>query len=413
MSELAIVSARRARLQQLADEGSSGARVALELTDSPNRLLSTVQIGITLVGIFAGAFGGARLTTYLSDALSNVALLDRYSEPLGFAIIVLSITYLSLVIGELVPKRIALHNPERVASMVARPMSALAVAARPIVAVLSFSTEAVLRVLGMRDPVESPVTEEEIKILVEQGTAAGVFAPGEQELVSSVFRLADRHAADLATPRTQVVWVDLEDPPEASREVMARSSHHYFPVSEGDLDRVVGVLSVKDLWRRERAGGAVDIRSVMQPPLFVPENLPALQVLDRFRETKVPLALVIDEYGGVLGVCTINDVLRSLVGQYVSTEGSPDALIRQREDGSWILDGMLPIDEFEDWLRVDVPDTDEGDYQTIGGFVMARLGTIPSEADEFEWSGLHFEVLDMDGHRVDKVLVSRIGLDEE
>ncbi len=413
MSELAIVSARRARLQQLAEEGSRGARIALELTDSPNRLLSTVQVGITLVGIFAGAFGGARLTTYLSDLLSEVAFLDRYSEPLGFAIIVLSITYLSLVIGELVPKRIALHNPERVASIVARPMSALSVVARPIVAVLSLSTEAVLRVIGLRETVEAPVTEEEIKILVEQGTAAGVFEPGERELVASVFRLADRDAADLVTPRTQVVWLDLEDPPAVSRQVMASSPHHHFPVCEGALDRVVGVLSIKELWRHERDGGIAELRAALQQPLFIPENLPALQVLDRFRETRAPLALVIDEYGGVLGVCTANDVLRALVGQYVSTDGSPDALIRRRGDGSWIVDGMLPIDEFEDWLRVDVPEADEGDYQTIGGFVMARLGTIPAEADTFEWAGLQFEVLDMDGHRVDKVLVSRSAHESE
>jgi len=413
MSEIAVVSSRKARLQQRAETGDTGARRALELVDNPNRFLSTVQVGITLVGILAGAFGGATIASQVAVYVRRVPSLAPYADGVSLGLVVLVITYLSLVIGELVPKRIALNHPERIASAVAGPMNFLSRASAPLVALLSASTEGVLRLLGVRRTEEPPVTEEEIAMLLEQGTQAGVFEEAEQDIVERVFWLGDQRVASLMTPRRKVVWLDVEAPPGEYRETMARHRYSRFLVCDGSLDRVLGMVEVKDLWARTLAGEPVDdLRAVLRKPLYVPESTRALRVLAMFRESGTHLALVVDEYGGVEGLVTLNDVLEEIVGD-LARAGAPAApAVVQREDGSWLVDGSLHTDEFRE--AVGLPerrDEDREEYRTVGGFVLTHLGRIPTAGDKFVTEGLQVEVVDMDGHRVDKVLVSR--LDDE
>lgn len=412
MAEIAIVSARKARLQQRAEEGKPGARTALELANAPSRFLATIQIGITLVGVLAGAFGGATLAEKLAAALSRVHLLAPYSEAIGLGLVVLGITYLSLVIGELAPKHLALSNPERVASAVASPMRALSVVVSPFVHLLSLSTGVVLRALGVRPSSEPSVTEEEIKIMIEQGTQVGIFHPAEEEMVRRVFRLGDLKIEAFMTPRTEIVWLDLEDPPEETQCRITTSGHSRFPVAQGSLDHVLGLVHVRDLLAHSLAAQPVDLRAALKPALFIPEGIPALTVLERFKSGRSQVALVIDEYGGLQGLVTVNDILEAIVGDISSTDGwaRPEAV--RREDGSWLVDGMLPIDEFKKIFQMkELPEEEESHYWTLGGFVMASLGRVPSTGDPFEWGGLRFEVVDMDGRRVDKVLVAPLRTD--
>ena len=403
-SELAVVSARKIRLQQRAEAGDAGAQAALALASEPNRFLSTVQIGITMVGILAGAFGGATLAETLSERLERAGLGPGAAEAVGVVLVVLGITSLSLIVGELVPKRLALQHPERIAAVVARPMRVLATVAAPAVAVLSVSTDLVLRLLRIRAPEDAPVTEEEIRMLIQQSTAAGVFEPAEEEMVRSVFRLGDRHVNDLMVPRHEVVWLDIDDPPEAIWREMAASPHTRFPVCRGELDHVIGIVSVKHLWEQVIGGLAPDLAAAVQPPLVVPESLAALKVLDRFKQAGTDLAVVIDEYGGVSGVLTLTDVLEAIVGEIPTPEERADPRVVRREDGSWLIDGDVPIEEVKEVLGLaELPE--EAEYQTLAGFVLFQLGRIPGPADHVTWHDLRFEVMDMDGNRIDKVLV--------
>jgi putative hemolysin len=406
MSEIAVVSSRRARLQQRAERGDAGARRALELAEHPNRFLSTVQIGITTVGIFAGAYGGATLAGELGVYLDRIPTLAGWGERVALVLVVLVITYLSLVVGELVPKRIGLNHPERIASRVARPMHALSVAAAPLVRILSFSTDSLLRLLGFRKADEPPVTEAEVSALLEQGTDAGVFEEEEQELVERVFWLGDQRAGALMTPRLQVAWVDINDPPELQRASMMRDPRTRYLVCDDEIDHVVGMVESKDLWAQVLGGGDLDLRKVLRKPLFVPEAMRALRLLEAFRESGVYMAVVLDEYAGVEGVVTLNDVLEGLAGDLVET-GQPRVV--QREDGSWLVDASLGMDEFRDALDLPERRGDERDeYRTLGGFVVTTLGRIPRAGEWFVADRLRYEVVDMDGHRVDKVLVSRV-----
>ncbi|HEX6383152.1 MAG TPA: hemolysin family protein [Anaerolineae bacterium] len=405
MAEIAVVSARKARLKNLANQGDKRAEAALELANSPNRFLSTVQIGITLVGIFAGAFGGATVAQELADYLGTIDFLAPYSTALGLGIVVVAITYLSLVIGELVPKRLALHSPERIASLVARPMSVLSRLAAPVVHLLSLSTEAVLRLLGVQPSAEAPVTEEEIQVLVEQGTEAGMIEEAERDMVASIFRLGDRRVEALMTPRTEITWIDINDPPEMIQEVIEDSNHSRFPVCDDSLDNVLGVVLVKDLLSRSMTGEPLDLRAIMKRPPFIPESMPALKVLEVFRQSGMHMALLIDEYGGIAGLVTLVDILEAIVGDIPTPEELVEPPVVQREDGSWLIDGLLPIDEFKELFHIrNLPDEDN--YQTLGGFMVLHIGRIPAPSDHFEWHGLRFEVVDMDGNRVDKVLVA-------
>jgi putative hemolysin len=357
-----------------------------------------------LIGILAGAFGGATLAEQIALWFSTVPALARYSEVIAFGLVVLFTTYLSLVIGELVPKRLALLQPERIASMMAPSMRALSGLAHPVVRVLSVSTNAVIRILGVQSIGEQPVTEEEIKSLVAQGAQAGMIEEAERDIVESVFRLGDRRVDQLMTPRTAVVWLDVNNPAEVTEQEIIISNHSRFPVCDRELDDVLGVVLGKDLLVRKLKDEPLDLRPLLQRPLMVPESLPALRLLERFKQTGTHLALIIDEYGGVEGLVTINDILEAIVGDVPDLNKLDEPMAMQREDGSWLFDGLIPISEFEEILNVDTF-SEEGDFLTLGGFILAHVGRIPTAGEHFIWNHLRFEVMDMDGHRVDKVLV--------
>ncbi len=402
MAEMAIVSARKVRLQQWAEAGDTKARVALELAEEPTSLLSTVQIGITLIGILAGAFGGTTVAHMLATQLNAVPLLAPYSEAIGFGIVVLITTYLSLVVGELLPKRLALNNPERIAVAVARPMRFLSKLASPAVRLLSFSTDALLRLLRVRPSAEPPVTEEEIKVLLEQGAEAGVFAEAEQEMIERVFRLGDLRVGMVMTPRTQI-------PVEQNLRKIVASPYAAFPVGRGTPDKIRGVVYAKDLLARVLTGQPIDLQAAVRPALFVPESMSAFRALNKFRETRSHLALVVDEYGGVDGLVTLTDLVEELVGDMPDLGETGEQAVVQREDGSWLVSGRLPIDELKELLGVEyLPGEEAGRYHTLGGFVLTQLGHMPSVSEHFDWGGLRFEVVDMDGPRIDKVLVAPI-----
>ncbi|MBE8968410.1 HlyC/CorC family transporter [Nostocales cyanobacterium LEGE 12452] len=406
MSEMAIVSARKVRLQQLANQGDAKAMAALKLAESPNHFLSTVQVGISLIGILTGAFGGATIANRLAVYVRLVPFLAPYSEPISFGIVVLIITYLSLIVGELVPKRLALNNPERIASTVAIPMRALSAIASPMVYLLSASTDLILRLLGITASTEPQVTEEEIKILIEQGTEAGTFEEAEQDMVERVFRLGDRPVSYLMTPRPDIVWLDLDDSAEENRQKMVDSAYSRYPVCQGGLDNVLGVIPVTDLLARSFRGEPLDLTIGLRQPVFVPESTRGLKVLELFKQTITHMALVVDEYGVIQGLVTLNDIMSEIVGDVPSTDGQDQPQAVQREDGSWLLDGMLPVEEFLELFGMEEWESEErGSYQTLGGFVITHLGRIPAAADHFEWQSMRIEVMDMDGNRVDKVLV--------
>jgi putative hemolysin len=408
MAELAVVSARKARLQNRAENGDENARAALGLAESPNRFLSTVQVGITLIGTLTGALGGAALADPLAEALVDVPYIGTYANAVAVAVIVVAVSYLTLVLGELVPKRLALSNPEGIASAIARPMIFLSKMARPIVALLSVSTDAVLRIMRTRSSDEPAVTPEEITVMMEQGELSGIFEEAETEIVESVFRLGDLRAGALMTPRPDIDWLDLNDPLEVNLRVILDSPHNHFPAAENSLDEVTGILRAKDLLGQLRQGEAV-LTELIQPAQFVPESMPAFEVLEVLKSAAGNLALVIDEYGGVIGLITLFDVMEAMVGD-ISLQGEqvqPEAVLR--EDGSWLVEGMMRIDEFKDLIDIDeLPGEDRAGFQTVGGFVMAQIGNVPTVGEKFECCGWRFEVMDMDGLRVDKILAEKI-----
>lgn len=408
LSEMAIVSARKTRLQQRADEGDKGARIALALSNEPTRFLSTIQIGITLIGILSGAFGGATIAEEIGAGLSKIEWLAPYSEAIGVGVVVLFITYFSLVVGELVPKRIALNNAEQIAVRVAAPMSALSRAARPLVFLLSRSTEAVLRLLGTKPSKEPAVTEEEVKMMIYEGAQVGVFEESEQEIVERVFRLGDRRVSSLMTYRTEIVMLDVDDPLEMNLTKITASGHSRFPVCKGSSDNILGIVRIKELFAQEHRGQALDLQAAIQPAVFIPETMTALELLERLRKKKTHLALIVDEFGGITGMVTLNDVLEAIVGDIPTLEDKfVEPAITQREDGSYLIDGMLSTEELKDLLDLDhLPDEEELGYETLGGMLMAEMGRIPTAGDSTCWNGWRFEIMDMDGYRVDKVLAS-------
>lgn len=408
MAEIAVVSARKARLQQRINEGEKQASIAMSLAKSPGDFLSTVQIGITLVGVLAGALGEATLSSKLTVWLSQFPSVQPYSHVVAIVLVVATITYLTLILGELAPKRLALNDPDRVAVAIAAPMRFLSRVTAPLVRLLSFSTDIVLAVIGARPSTEPPITEEEIKVLIEQGTRAGVFAEAEQDMVEGVFRLGDRRVNSLMTPRTEIIWLDLDDSLEKNRGKIIESAHARFPVAQGNLDRVIGIVQAKDLLARCLAGEAVDFRAASFAPRFVPENMPALKVLEVFKKSHSHTVMVIDEYGGVQGLVTIYDILESIVGD-IPDIGEPEGPEIIQEDGSWLLDGRMPVDEFKETFKIrNLPGEEQGSYETLGGFIMTFLRRIPNISDQFEWAGLRFQVIEMDGFRVDKVRIAPV-----
>lgn len=407
LSELAIVSSQTVRLQQMAENGNAGAAVALELAAMPNRFLSTVQVGITVVGIFAGAIGGATFARVLAKPLAEIQPLAPYAGAISLVVVVSTITFLTVVLGELVPKRVALQNSERIAAMVARPMRSLSVITWPVVRLLSLATDAVLSVLRVDAQPKTTLTEEEIRMLVEQGAQAGIIEAEERDMVESIFQLGDRPVEALMTPRPEIVWLDVNSPQEAILQTIDNSSHSRFPVCDGELDNPVGLVRAKDLLARCISGQSLDLRQIMDEPLFVPENARALLVLERFRETGIHLAMLIDEYGGIEGLVTSFDVLESIVGDIPTMDEIDQPPIFQRADGSWLVDGLLTVEEFSRAFDIDsLPG--EGEYKSLGGFVIYMLGSLPKPGDHFDSEGYRFEVADMDGRRVDKILLQRL-----
>lgn len=409
MSEIALVSARKARLKQWAEGGDRGAQRALALISDPSRFFATIQIGITLVGILAGAVGGATLAANLADRLAAIPGLAPYAQAIGMGVVVAAITYFTLVLGELAPKRIALIDAETMAARVAPAMQALARIAAPLVGLLDASTEGVLRVLGLRDAKPAPVTDEEIELLLRSGADAGVFEPIEEEIVRHLFRLSDQQVAALITPRTEIVWLDPDEPADEIRRKIMESGHSRYPVANGDLDNVIGQVLVKDLMAQEWREHTLDVTAALQPIPFIPETVPALAVLDHFRKDRSKLAMVIDEFGGLLGLVTVNDLVEAMVGDLPEIGEEETVKAVQRDDGSWLIDGLFPLAEFQELFGLeDLLAEGERPYQTLGGLVMAKLDRVPAEGDAFEWRGLRIEVLDMDGCRVDKVLATMV-----
>ena len=412
MSEIAIISARRARLQSKAGKGDERALVVLDLAGTPNRFLSTVQIGITLVGVFTGALGGATIAGPVSNWIGRLSWLAPYADAIAISLVVLVTTYLSLVIGELAPKRLALAHPERIAMVVARPMRALSRMSRPVVRLLSVSTDLMLRVMGVGPANEPPVTEDEIRILLQEGADAGVFDRVEQDMVERILLLDDRRAGGLMTPRPDIIWLDVDDPPEEIRRKIEESGFSRYPVAEGSLDNILGEVQAKHLLSRLLAGKALGVQAVLEQPLYVPEIMSLLGVLEAFRESHTQMALVIGEYGDLQGLITLNDILEAIVGGIPSVAESGGPEIIRREDGSWLVDGVLSIDEFKDRFDIGrLPGEDQGLYQSLAGFVTMQIGDIPSVADRFCCKDLCFEVVSIEGPRVDKVLIVPLELE--
>jgi len=409
MSEMALVSARKVRLHRMAGEGDQGAKLALEIANAPNEFLSTVQIGITLVGIMTGAFGGATIARELTQYFSSIPVVSSYAEPLAFTTVVVVIGYLSLIVGELVPKRLALHSPENISRIVAGPMRLLSQLAKPVVFLLSGSTNLVLRAFAIQPRNEPGVTEAEIQVLVDQATESGVFEEAEQEMVESVLSLGDRKVASLMMPRTEIEWLDVSATDDEMLELLDKAKYSRFPVADGSLDQVLGIVESRAILRRLIGGQPVKLDTLVTQPAYVPESTTALELLERFRDSKQHLVIVMDEYGGVQGLVTRDDLFEAIVGQLPMHDEAPRWEAHQREDGSWLLDGQMPVQEFQEILKLDsLPGGDVADYHTLAGFILCHLQCIPQIGDQFEWRDLHFEIVDMDWHRIDKVIVSKI-----
>jgi putative hemolysin len=407
MAELSLISARKARLQQAAERGSAGAQVALDLKEDPARLLSTVQIGITVTAILTGTFGGATLGESLAEYLADVpGIIGKYAHAISISAVVIVISYLSLVLGELVPKRVALANPEPLAIALSRLMRAVSRVAAPAEWLLSASTNLVLRLLPAGAQKEAPVTEDEINLMLREGAAAGQFHAGETAIVQMALRLGDRRVGAVMTPRPQVEWIDATEGEEELRKKVLGTPHSRFPVFEGGPDKVLGILQVKDVLATALAGQKVDLRAAVRPALFLPNTVTALRALEMFKKSGDPMAIVVDEYGDFEGIVTLNDVMQALVGDIASPGEETDPAFVQREDGSWLIDGMVATDEVKDVVGLSrLPGEEEGDFHTLGGFMMARVHRVPKVGDHFDINGFRFEVVVMDGRRVDRVLV--------
>jgi putative hemolysin len=407
MSELAIVSARRARLLAMQRQGDIGAGKALDLAEDPERFLPTVQIGISLVGILAGVFGGAQLATPLGDVLEELPWLAGLGHEVAFTLVVLAITYANLILGELVPKQLALRSPEAIAARVAAPMRALARLTAPVVWLMSASTSLVLRLFGRHHPAENAVTEEEVKAVVAEGAEAGALEHEERHMIERVLRLADRPVRALMTPRNEVAWIDRSAPADEISAQLRAAAVTRFVVADRRIDNVVGVVVVKDLLDQALAGETPSIARALRQPLVLPDNLSGMDALERLRHDAVGLALVLDEYGSFEGVVTAADLLEAIVGELgPETPAETAARLVQRADGSLLLDGMMPSDELR--LRLDLPPLPApGTYHTVAGLMLALLQRVPREGDRIVWSGWRFEIVDMDGRRVDKVLAMK------
>jgi putative hemolysin len=408
LAEIALVSARKHRLQQQADEGNHGAAVALKLANTPTELLSTVQVGMTLIGTLAGAFGGAIVAEKLAEQLNAIPHIAPHGKSAAIAIVVLVITILTIILGELVPKRLALTNPEMFAAAMAPLLKTISSLVFPAIRFLSWSTDQVLKLLPEPRSDEKDTTEEEIKVLIEQGTEAGTFEETEQEMMEGVFQLGDRWVVDLMTPGSKIIWLDIDEDPETIRRIVLTNTYSRFPIAKDDLDHVLGIVHAKDLLGQCMMGKPLDLKSCMKPFTGMPEMITALQALETFRKNGTHIALVVNEYGGTEGLITLHDIVESIVGDLPTGNERNEPPATKREDGSWLVDGAIPIFEFTELTGIgDLPGEEENAYTTLGGLVLMQLGRIPSPAEHFELGGWRYEVVDMDGNRIDKVLVSK------
>lgn len=407
LAEMAVVSARKARLQHAAQTGRVGAQVALDLKRDPGRFLSTVQIGITVIGVLASVIGGATLAEALSQRLALLPGVGPYARSLGFVVVVIGISYLTLILGELVPKRIALNRPEAIAASLSPVLRGLATICAPIGWLLSVSSNFVLRLLPVKPVEPLPVTDEEITLMLREATAAGYFQAAETAIVEMALRLGDRRIGGLMTPRTQVEWLDLADSDEENRRKIRESAYSRFPVVEGSSQQVVGIVQVKDLLSAMLAGRPIDIRATLRPPLYLPDTVTALRALEMFKLRGEPMALVVDEYGDFQGLLTLHDIVQSLVGDIAIPGDAVNRTVVRREDGSWLVDGMMALDEVKDLTGLpSLPGEEGGDFHTLGGFLMARINRVPAVGDRVAVGAYGFEVMTMDGRRVDRVLIS-------
>lgn len=416
LGEMSIVSSRKTRLQQLADEGVSGARMALDLANQPGTFLSTIQVGITAITILSGAYGEASLSKQFTHWLQQFAWLTPYQEEIGVVSVVGFITLLTIVFGELVPKRAALSAPEKIACVAAGPLSLLSTVAGPIARLLSASSDIILRVFGIRSNInDAPaVSEEEIKVMIQQGAEQGELQETEEQLVRNVFRLDDLRVAAIMTHRVDIYFLDVEAPEDETRALIAKSPYSRIPVCKGGTDQIIGVINAKDLLASELAGEKLDLVAAASRPIFVPGTITAMQLLENFQSSKTDVAFVVDEYGEVQGIATLADVMQAIVGDVAVNDPKQENMAVQREDGSWLVDGALPLEQLEELLGFDRDlHDDEDHYHTVAGFIMTKLGRVPQTTDSLEWHKLKFEVLDMDRNRVDKVLVQMTPKAEE
>lgn len=406
MSELALATARQARLARLAEDGDKSAAIALALREDPTRYLSTVQIGITSIGILSGIVGQAALAQPLAAWLQHIGIEEDPSLIAATALVVIIVTYVSIVVGELVPKRLAQFHPESIARMASRPIHVLAIVTRPFVHLLSVSTDTLLRLMGKNKQAETNLTEEEIHAMLEEGSEAGLIERQEHEMVRNVFRLDDRLLGSLMIPRADIVYLDVELSLEDNLRIALDSEHSRFPLCKGGMDDVIGIISVKQLFRPTPSGGAINLAKLAKTDVFVPESLTGMELLEHFRATSAQMVLVIDEYGEVQGLVTLYDVLESVIGEF-TPRNHEDAWAVMREDGSWLLDGLIPIPELKDHLGLKtVPEEEKASYHTLSGLVMWLLGRLPQTGDIATWENWRLEVVDLDGKRIDKVLAT-------
>lgn len=408
MAEIAIISVRKSHLAQKASEGDKNAEKALLLAEKPSRFLSAIQVGITLIGIFSGAFGGATIARKLSIIFSQIPFVAPVHEPLSLLIVVIVITYLTLIIGELVPKRLALSNPEKAASLIARPMTAFSNLFSPVITLLSSSTDWILQLVGVKSANELIVSEEEIRTLIKEGAKLGVFQRIEKDIVERTLQLGDKKAKALMTARSEISWIDINSSFAEIQKTITKKPCSYYPVCKNVIDNVVGVIRTEDMLKNYLSEKKIDLQKTMLKPLLVPETTPALKVLELFKKSGVHMALIVNEYGSILGLISLTNIFEGIVGNIPSINEDDENDIIKRSDGSFLIDGLMPIDKFKEHFKMKMafPEEKSG-FQTIGGFVMNRLGHIPKSGEKFIWDVYRFEVIDMDGNRVDKVLLSK------
>ena len=407
MSEIALVSSRRSKLELDKQRGDSKAKLALDFADSPEEFLSTVQIGITLIGILTGVFSGENITNDLEVFYGKYASLAPYRETLATTTVVIVIAFFSLVIGELVPKRIGLSNPEGIAKAVAMPMKVLSKIVSPFVWLLKISGNLLIKLFGINPASQQQVTEEEIKAMVQEGAHAGVIREIEQNIVERVFHLGDRRIVTLMTPRQQIEWLDINDPQEENLKKIISNHRTVYPLCDRELDKVIGIIHIKDVLSAMAGEQQIDLMKIKRETVFVPEVIKSYRVLEKFKESRRHYAMVVDEYGGVSGIITMNDIMDALVGD-MPEDDDTDYQIMKRDDGSFLIDAQLPVEEFLNYFDLAVSPEEHSSFHTLAGLAMYQLRRVPRTGDRFEWSGFRFEVIDMDGNRVDKMLIRKL-----